>query len=267
MTSWVLIRGLTREAAHWGEFPKQLTDVLPETRVIAVDLPGAGRLHRRSSPLRILDMIPPCLDQLHELQAAPPYVLVGLSLGGMVAAAWASSRPEELAGCVLVNSSMRPFSPLRSRLRPSHWPALLDLMVSADGLQAERAILRLTSSRPEHHLPVLANWAAIRRLRPVSNFNAMRQLLAAARYRFDGPAPLVPTLIVSSCNDQLVDPVCSDALARQWGSEQLIHPDAGHDLPLDDSPWLAGRLAEWSVRRCARAANAASGSGSAEDLR
>ena len=43
-------------------------------------------------------------------------------LGAMVAAEWARVAPEELAGCVLINSSMRPFSKLQQRLRPANYP-------------------------------------------------------------------------------------------------------------------------------------------------
>ncbi len=248
MTTWVLIRGLTREAAHWGEFPDRLAQALGGTRTVAVDLAGAGRLWRRACPLRVPDMVSACRDQLHEQEAAPPYVLVGLSLGGMVAAAWASASPEELAGCVFINTSMRPFSSLQHRLRVSNWPALLGLLGTRDGLQAEQTILRLTSSAPHRHLSALANWTAIRRMRPVSRGNALRQLLAAARYRFEGPAPALPLLVVCSSADQLVDPACSSALAAAWRCPGVVHPQAGHDLPLDDGLWLAEQLADWSLR-------------------
>lgn len=248
MMTWVLVRGLTREAAHWGEFPQQLERAITGTRIVAVDLPGAGRLWRRTCPLRVNDMVEPCRAQLHEQELAPPYVLLGMSLGGMVAAAWAAAHAAELAGCVFVNTSMRPFNPPQQRLRLSHWPALLSLLTARDPRQIEQTILRLTSNMAHRRSAVLANWAVIRRLRPVSNGNALRQLTAAARYRFDGPAPAAPTLVISSATDQLVDPHCSGALARHWGSEHIVHPWAGHDLPLDDGPWVIQRLAGWSER-------------------
>ena len=39
---WVLLRGLTREAGHWGSFPNQLRKALGGTPVLTLDLPGAG---------------------------------------------------------------------------------------------------------------------------------------------------------------------------------------------------------------------------------
>jgi hypothetical protein len=51
-------------------------------------------------------------------------------------------------------------------------------------------------------------------------------------------------LVLSSAGDQLVDPRCSP----RWRARQVphaAHPDAGHDLPLDDGAWVAGQVAGW----------------------
>lgn len=245
--TWVLIRGLSREAAHWGPFPAELSRALGDAPVIAVDLPGAGRLWRQPSPLRVRDMVEGCRAQLHAQTLPPPYALLGLSLGGMVAAAWSAAHPQEVAACVLVNSSMRPFSAAHQRLRAGHWPALLRLLGSRDEVAIEQRILALTSRQPARHAAVLNAWLSIRRLRPVAAVNVVRQLLAAAAYRYMGDAPPMPTLVIASAMDGLVDPACSRAIARHWGAELIEHPSAGHDLPLDDGPWLAQRLAGWHL--------------------
>ncbi|CAD5371319.1 Lysophospholipase, alpha-beta hydrolase superfamily [Rubrivivax sp. A210] len=243
--TWVLLRGLTREQAHWGEFPSTLAQALPGTRIVTVDLPGAGQLRHQACPWRVEAMVQACRDQLAEAGAAPPYALLGLSLGGMVASAWARAWPQELAALVLVNTSLRPYSPPGRRLRAALWPQLLRLLASDRG--AEEAILRLTSSRPERHAQALACWQAVRESRPVSRANALRQLLAAARYRWSGPAPALPLLLACSEGDRLVDPGCSRLIARAWSAEIVSHPRAGHDLPLDDGPWLAQRIAQWQA--------------------
>ena len=54
-----------------------------------------------------------------------------MSLGAMVAVDWAARHPEELAGCVLINTSLRPFSPWYQRLRPANYGALLRPAVRA----------------------------------------------------------------------------------------------------------------------------------------
>jgi pimeloyl-ACP methyl ester carboxylesterase len=246
--TWVLLRGLTREAQHWGVFPLELARALPHARIETPDLPGAGVLWRERCPLRVEDMVEACRSQLHKAGLSPPYYLLGLSLGGMAAAAWAGKWPQELAACVLVNTSMRPFSPAHHRLRPINLFALPRLLSTGDPAAVEQTILGLTSSSPEHHTDVLERWLAICRARPVSVANTLRQLFAAARYRHPGPKPDVPVLVVGSLGDKLVDPRCSRALAANWGLDAVMHPTAGHDLPLDAGPWLAGQLAGWVAR-------------------
>ncbi|MGC4441516.1 hypothetical protein ABXW85_21910, partial [Streptococcus suis] len=48
---------------------------------------------------------------------------------------------------------------------------------------AEQVVWQITSSSASAPSSVLALWAAVRRQRPVSARNALRQLVAAARYR------------------------------------------------------------------------------------
>ena len=85
-TTWILLRGLVREQAHWEGFAERLASALGDGhRVLALDLPGNGVLHRRRSPTRVADMVEAARDQLATLQVAGPVRLVALSLGGMVA--------------------------------------------------------------------------------------------------------------------------------------------------------------------------------------
>jgi hypothetical protein len=34
-------------------------------------------------------------------------------------------------------------------------------------------------------------------------------------------------------------------VAAQWQTGFAMHPEAGHDLPLDDGPWVAHRVRNW----------------------
>jgi pimeloyl-ACP methyl ester carboxylesterase len=246
--TWVLLRGLTREVGHWGDFPGILRRQLPEgVKVLALDLPGCGRLHELRSPARIEATMQHCRQQLHALGVPPPWHVLALSLGAMVAVDWAVRHPEELAGCVLVNTSLRPFSPWYLRLRPANYAALLGLLLAdRTSRRREQTILRLTSRHPSLPGPAVADeWFVLSRARPVSRANALRQLVAAARYRAPDQPPAVPLLVVCSRRDALVDPRCSHRLAQQWQAAIVEHPSAGHDLPLDDGTWLASQVAHW----------------------
>ena len=248
--TWVLLRGLARESGHWGGFVDQLQAALPAARIVALDLPGTGHLRHQASPLRVEAIAARCQDVLRALGASPPYHLLGMSLGGMVAAHWILSRPDDVAAGVLINSSLRPLSPWAQRLRPAAWGPLLRAMVDADGRAAEARILSVTSNVPEARRQALGRWTELRDQRPVGAANALRQLVAAARYRIPDGRPAVPMFLLCSGRDRLVDARCSQALARHWKCRLAVHPTAGHDLALDDPAWVVEQVArEFGGRR------------------
>ncbi len=246
MNTWIFLRGLTREARHWGEFPATFGEAIAGAQVVAMDLPGNGRLHRMTSPVRVGEMAAYCRAELRSRGIPPPYRLLAMSLGAMVAAAWAAEHPQEVRSCVLINTSLRPFSPFHHRLKPANYLALCRRACFAgDERAAEALILRLTSSRPEQHGEVLDAWLSYRRECPVSGRNALRQLFAAGRYRAPADAPSAPLLILASAADALVDPRCSRQLAIHWRASIAEHRTAGHDLPLDDGRWVAQQVRAW----------------------
>jgi len=247
--TWIFLRGLTRESRHWGDFVAQFQQALPGSQVIALDLPGNGQLNHQSSPLCVQDMVAHCRAQLALRQIEPPFHLLAMSLGAMVAVAWSQAYPQEVAAQVLINTSMRPFSPFYQRLQPQNYGALLKLFLPWTNPEAtERTILRLTSNFSSRE--VLWHWLEIKQTRPVSRVNALRQLLAAARFCSSRTKPGVSTLVLVSEQDHLVSSGCSKALAKQWQCELRLHLDAGHDLPLDDGAWVARQVSEWLGHRC-----------------
>ncbi|MGK5079862.1 alpha/beta fold hydrolase [Janthinobacterium sp. HLX7-2] len=250
--NWVLLRGLMREQRHWGDFPATLARALPNANIITPDLPGNGQRHAQDSATRVAEMVESCRQDLLARGIAAPYHLLALSLGGMVAVEWAHRYPQEIARYVLVNTSMRPFSPFYARLRWQNYPALLRQLLLGDQRSQEALILRLTSHRHAQGNPALvADWLSYQQQYPVSWRNALRQLLSAARYRAPASGPAMPVLVMAGAQDQLVDHRCSQRLARAWQADCLIHRNAGHDLPLDEGQWLAESVARWlGVEAC-----------------
>lgn len=244
--TWVLLRGLMREQRHWGHFPATLAHALPGARIVTPDLPGNGTRHLQTSATRVADMVEDCRRQLLERGIPAPYHLLALSLGGMVAVEWASRYPQEIARCVLVNTSMRPYSPFYRRLRWQNYGALLRQLLLGDPRSQEALILRLTSRRHgAGNAALLDSWLSYQQQYPVSRRNALRQLLSAARYRAPASRPAMPVLVMAGAQDRLVDHRCSQRLARAWQADCLIHGDGGHDLPLDEGEWLAQSVARW----------------------
>jgi len=248
MQTWLLLRGLTRESRHWGDFLGQFQQAVPDAQIMALDLPGNGHLNQQRSPLRIQDMVADCREQLVSRNIAPPYKILAMSMGAMVAVAWSDMYPREVTAQVLINTSMRPFSPFYHRLLPANYALLLQLSLMGATPEAwERAVLHLTSNRP--HDGVLPLWLALRHENPVSHSNTARQLTAAARFHAPLVKPSVPTLLLASEQDHLVSVNCSKTLANYWQCDLLIHNTAGHDLPLDDGTWVIAQLRAWITER------------------
>jgi pimeloyl-ACP methyl ester carboxylesterase len=264
----ILIRGLTRESRHWGALAGQsgalarhFADSSKESegdaalagQVITLDLPGNGRFAHMRSPLSVESMVNLARLQLQANSIAPPYVLVAMSLGGLVATDWAMRFPEDVQRLILINTSMRPYNAYWQRLQPRNWPALLRLLIMwghpARAKSIEKLIFRMTCQRTDTREADVAAWTRIRLDAPVGGGNAVRQLWAAARFRCKGEPPGCRTLLLSGSGDKLVDPACSTDLAVQWRAGHYQHPWAGHDLPNDDPEWVGARIAHWLAQK------------------
>lgn len=251
---WVFLRGLTRGSGHWGGFVAEFERTVEGAQVITPDLAGNGARFAETSAWSVNDMVQDCRSQLRAAGLASPYNVLALSMGAMVAAQWSAQWPAEVQRMVLLSTSMRPLSAFYERLRPRNYLKLLRLLLGhATPAEWERAILQMTthSQTPE----VLSHWIALRERNPVSAVNAVRQLVAAARFRLP-PVDMAASqklpwdfahraLVLAGQGDELVSPQCSEALAAHWKCALAIHPRAGHDLPLDDGPWVARQVRGW----------------------
>ena len=258
MSTWILLRGLTREARHWGTLPDalraaldgigrraSLSDATP-ARVLTIDLPGNGEHANLRAPLQVTGMVDFVRAAARASGAPGPYCVLAMSLGGMVATCWAQHHPADIDRLVLINTSMRPFSRFDERLRPQAWSGLARVAWHWDDARiAETEIHRLTCANRETRDADVSAWTAIRESAPVSRANALRQLFAAARFAAQRRRPACATLVLSAREDGLVDPACSAALAAAWGAPHWRHPWAGHDLPHDDPAWTVERICAW----------------------
>jgi pimeloyl-ACP methyl ester carboxylesterase len=234
----VLLRGLTREAGHWGDLPQRIA-VTYGVPVHPLDLPGNGTRWAERSPARIDALADAVRAAAIAHGVAWPANVLALSLGGMVATSWAVRFPQQVARLVLAGTSARNHAPLHWRLRPRAALPLLIAVLRGDDAAIERAVLAATSAVGDAR--VLTQWIALRLAHPVSRRNAAAQLLAAARYRAPAQLP-VPVRLLAGARDALVDPRCSARLAQAWGAQLRVHPDAGHDLPLDAPDWVVAQL-------------------------
>lgn len=244
LAHFVLLRGLWREARHWGEFPSHLQQRFPGALISTPDIPGNGLRTHETSPATIAGMT----DALRrQIDLNRPVRLIALSMGGMIAIDWMTRYPAEIEAAVLINTSARPLSPFYHRLRWTAYPHVLSLIFHS-ATQREADILRLTSNRHSHDTKLLESWQQWQRKNPVSSASARNQLLAAMRFSVI-TKPQQPLLIITSRADRLVDYRCGQKLAQTWKTDYVEHESAGHDLPLDELEWLVQRIEQWFDKR------------------
>ncbi len=237
---FVLVRGLLREARHWGSFRDILQQEYPASQILTPDIPGNGCLHRLTSPDSISEMTDSLRQQIPEHKQL---VLIGISMGGMIALDWSQRYPAEVHCAIIINSSLRKVAPFYKRLRWQVYPTVIKMLMLS-GAARQRVILNLTSNRYIDNPKLLYSWQRWQRQYPISLASIKNQLLAAAGFSLCTRPPQ-PILIVSSKADRLVDYRCSLYLQHLWHTDYQHHNSAGHDIALDEPVWLVHIIQHW----------------------
>lgn len=234
---WILIRGLIRSQFHWFNFPDLLKTNLSIEHIDFVELPGNGYLSSEAAPKSLSAAILKLRSQISSIQE--PVGLLGISLGGVLASQWALDFPEEVSHLALVNSSFGK-SPFYERLRPQNYSSIFKLLIRRKPEDLESFIFTSTCNT--------LNWESYLRAaiqfqleHPVRLSNFFQQL-RLARSAHLCKKPQAKALILTAQNDRLVNHKCSQKIATSWNVPIAIHPNAGHDLPMDDSPWIADQM-------------------------
>ncbi len=250
----ILLRGLAREAEHWQHFPDHLNEDAPQT-VLTPDCAGCGVLFQKEA----LNTIPEMTDQIRATlgygtakASSEKMLLVGISMGGMIALDWASRFPQELKGMVLINSSMGTH-PLHWRLKPGAWFKALEAL-TLPMVWRERIMLRQVSNLSEKYPEHEAQWLAIQKVRPVTRATIIKMLRAAVVFK--PPASCqVKGLVLCSEQDRLVSFKCSQNIASRYDWPVLVHPSAGHDLPMDAPHWVSEQVLRFQQSLSEHASN------------
>ena len=98
----VLEAGAGQGIAGWGSVPSSIAEF---ARVCAYDRPGTAGSDPYPLMLKAADHAGFVRAVLREAKEPPPYVMVGHSVGGIIASLYAMSYPQDVKGMVLVDSS------------------------------------------------------------------------------------------------------------------------------------------------------------------
>lgn len=250
----VLIHGLGGSHANWLAVAPRLAE---RAQVVAMDLPGFGRTPPAGRSARV----PANQEYLHRFLTAigAPAILVGNSMGGLIAMMEAALHPESVSALVLV-APAQP-SPARTRIDREillafaiyaiPWVGEWYLRRRAARLGPEalvREVFRLLCVDPTRvpddvrraHVALAAERRTTMPDADRAFLEAARSLLAILRRR--GPYDamvgkiVAPTLLIQGARDRLVPLAASQALARQrpeWSIE--VFDQIGH-VPQLEAP-------------------------------
>jgi pimeloyl-ACP methyl ester carboxylesterase len=247
-STWVMLRGLTREKAHWGQFPQLFQGAIENSRILLPDLPGAGSEREHSAPTLIESYTEDLRRRISVelVKAEGPKFLFGISMGGMIAMDWLQRYPDDFCGAVLLNTSSSNIGRAWERFRFAALPALLLNLFDPSLKRRERAIVDLVVNNRDLRAKVAEAWVEIQRKAPTHRVNMFRQMLAAARFRPKLEQIKRPVLLLASSQDRLVDHQISLRLKDKIRNSVIaIHPNAGHDLPIDAPDWICEQVKRW----------------------
>ena len=95
----VFLHGFAGRATHWQYQLKNFSD---DNRVIAVDLRGHGRSDKPRSGYSMAQILSDVMAVLDSMGVNEPFVLVGHSFGGAIAAEFAAAHPERVSHLILI---------------------------------------------------------------------------------------------------------------------------------------------------------------------
>lgn len=235
---WVLIRGLARSNGHWADFPDLLRKINPDLKIDLLEIPGNGSRHTENTPTSAEEIINDFRSQLHLHHTGQLLRLVGISLGGMLALKWAEMYPDEIEDVTLINSSLGKLSSPFQRLLPHNYSLIGKTLLCRNPELRERYILLMTLNNNRVIEKHLSNFKEISLRFPLRIKNVARQLLLANKILINTSIK-VPVTVIASEGDKLVHPNCSRRIAQEFDGQLILHPTAGHDLPLEEPEWLA----------------------------
>ncbi len=236
----VLLHGLS---GCWQNWLETIPDLARDHRVIAVDLPGFGASEMPADPISIPGYTR-MLDELLETLGIPSAAIVGISMGGFVAADMAIRVPQRVERLVLVAAAGLSMEHMRNERNRGLRARIENLLFFATGRLAShtdivvrsphlrRAMLLLVAAHPERLRGELVLEQVNGAGKP--GFHAALDAMVAYPIRDRLGEIDRRTLIVWGELDRLVP--LRDAAEFEWliaDARKVVHEDTGHMVMLE----------------------------------
>lgn len=240
----VVLHGFTGSAASWqGPLPS----LAGQFKVIAIDLLGHGRSSAPADPARyeMAHCLADLLEVFDSLNLDRP-ALLGYSMGGRVALAFAIERPDRVGQLILESASPGLAAAEEQTTRIAS-DEVLAQRLERDGLEAFMnywEALPLFASQASLPAEVRARVRAGRlRNNPVGLAGSLRGLGTGRQPSYWGRLGevTVPSLIVAGALDAKFTGIATQMAARLHQAQLQIVPEAGHTVHLEQ-PAIFSRL-------------------------
>lgn len=238
------IHGFPHDHTLWQAQQSGLSDV---ARVIAPDLRGFGASPLAEGTTTMRTHATDLKNLLNGLKAAPA-VVMGLSMGGYVALAFAALFPEAVRGLILCNTRAAADTAEARQARLDRarrvevdgvWPVVGDMLEG------------MTSPLSRQADPTLnGRIEAMMRRQPAAGVAAALRGMAERPDRTGGLGGLrAPTLVITGSLDTLIPPAESAAMAAAMPSARLVTiPGAGHLTCLENPTTFNAAVREFLTR-------------------
>jgi 3-oxoadipate enol-lactonase len=246
----VLIQGLGLSSRFWFDAPRLLAeDPAQEHRVLVLDNRGTGQSDKPRGPYRMAHMAEDVAAVI-DAAGASPAIVVGISMGGMIAQEVALRHPTRVAGLVLLAT----WAGLPHVALPH--PRALATLVSLPFLgpragHALTSLLLAEAHRPRAH-ELLREWPAAMRAEPADPWVYFAQLAAAATHSTGFRLGKIgcPTVVVCGDEDLIMRKGNGEILARKIPKAHLeLIEGASHGIPITDEHAIARAVAKVRAMR------------------
>jgi len=244
----VLISGLGYPLWEWHRMVPFLAG---QFKVISFDNRGVGKTEKPVGPYSA-SMLAADLDGLLDALGIEQAIVMGHSMGGFIAQAFALQNPGRVSKLILCSTNFGG---------PHHIPITAAAMkvlsdVTSDPLTRFKNGL-VVSTAPgfaEKNPQIIQGWLEWRLSNPVDVAGYQAQMaiglgLITSEASFEEKLKTItaPTLILFGAHDKVVPPENAKLLAEQIpGSQVVIFPDAGHFFPVEIPEAAASTVAGFS---------------------
>jgi len=239
----VFVHGFPLSGSAWRH---QIEAFRSSHRVIALNLRGFGGSDTQAGSVPMAKYAADLFALLEQLEVGP-IVLIGHSMGGYVALAFARDSPEMLRGLVLVGTKAGSDTPeaAAGRLATAE-------KVEADGTGAVIEAMVSKMLAPDNRDAIMADQVR-RMMSPATPAGVAGALLGMAE-RSDSTPILdqieVPTLIIAGEADAVIPPSESEILANGIPRAELkLIPRAGHLVAFEQPEEFNRILSEWLIKK------------------